>query len=137
MKVSNRHERVVAATPERAAALVADFDRVWPVQIAPAPRPQGDRLYEVGMMLWEELNRPGAARAFRLISPDGLRGEHWFEIERVAGGTLIRHTVDGEAVGECEAVWRDQIEPAHDLVLEALLDNVEMAATDEGRDSTG
>jgi hypothetical protein len=137
MKVSNRHERVVAATPERVAALVADFERVWPEQIAPAPRPQGHGLYEVGMMLWQELDRPGAARAFWLISPEGLRCEHWFEVERVADGTLLRHTVEGEAVGECEALWREQIEPGHDLVLEALLDNVEMAAAGEGRTSAG
>jgi hypothetical protein len=29
-----RHERIVAAPPERIAALIADFDRVWPTQIA-------------------------------------------------------------------------------------------------------
>jgi hypothetical protein len=131
MKVNNRHERVVAATPERVAALVADFERIWPVQIGPPPQPRGDGLYKVGMMLWQELDRPGAVRAFWLISPEGLPCEHWFEVERVPDGTLLRHTVEGEAVGECEALWREQIEPTHNLVLEALLDNVEAAAAGE------
>jgi hypothetical protein len=36
MKISNRHERIVAAPPERIVALIADFDRVWPTEIAPA-----------------------------------------------------------------------------------------------------
>jgi hypothetical protein len=64
MKIRNRHERIVAAPPERIAAPIADFDCVWPTEIAPAPRLQGHRLYEAGLMLWEELDRPGAARAF-------------------------------------------------------------------------
>jgi hypothetical protein len=132
MNVSNRHERVVAATPEQVAALVADFERVWPTQIVPAPRLRGDRLYKAGMMLWKEFERHGAVRAFRVVSPEGLQAEHWFEVERVADQTLLRHTVEGEAVGACEAVWREQIEPVHDLVLEALLDKVEAAAADRG-----
>jgi hypothetical protein len=133
LKISNHHERVVAAQPERIAALIADFDRVWPTQISPAPRPEGPGLYRAGPMLWEEYDRPDATRAFRMVGSEGLRGEHWFALARVEGGTLIRHTVQGEAVGECEAVWREQIEPVHELVLEALLDNVEVRAAHEDR----
>jgi hypothetical protein len=36
--------------------------------------------------------------------------------------------VAGEALGQYEALWRDRIEPLHDRVLEALLDNVEASA---------
>src|SRR5206468_3028170 len=61
MKIMNRHERIIAATPERIAALIADFDRIWPTQIAPAPRLHGHRLYDAGLMLWGEYDRPGAA----------------------------------------------------------------------------
>ncbi len=131
MKISNRHERIVAATPERVAAIVADFDGIWPTQIAPAPRGQGGRLYDTGLMVWEEFNRPGAARAFRVISPEGLQGEHWFELERVDGGTLLRHMLEGQALGKYEAVWTERIEPVHNRVLEALLDNVEAAVASE------
>jgi hypothetical protein len=67
MKITNRHERIVAAPPEQIAALIADFGRVWPTEIAPAPLRQGHRLYDVGLMLWEEFDRPGAARAFRVV----------------------------------------------------------------------
>jgi hypothetical protein len=133
LKISNHHERVVAAQPERIAALIADFDRVWPTQITPAPRPQGPGLYKAGPMLWEEYDRPDATRAFRMVGPEGLAGEHWFALDRVEGGTLVRHTVQGEAVGESEALWRERIEPVHDLVLEALLDNVEVGAAGEDR----
>jgi len=127
MKIRNCHERTVAAPPERIAALIADFDRFWPTEIGPAPRLQGHRLYDAGLMLWEEFDRPGAARAFRVVRPDELRVEHWFELELAEGATVVRHTVEGCAVGKYEAIWRKRIEPAHDLILEALLDNVEAA----------
>jgi hypothetical protein len=41
--------------------------------------------------------------------------------------TVVRHTVEGCAVGEYETIWRERIEPLHDLIREALLDNVEAA----------
>jgi hypothetical protein len=127
MKITNRHERIVAAPPQRITALLADFDRIWPTRIAPAPRPQGHRLYDAGLMLWEEFDRPGAARAFRVIRPEALQGEHWFELELAEGATVVRHTLKGCAAGKYEAIWRERIEPLHDLILEALLDNVETA----------
>jgi len=129
MKISNRHERIVAAPPARIAALIADFDRVWPTQIAPAPRRQGPRLYDAGPMLWEEFDRPGAARAFRVVRPDELQGEHWFELELAGGATVVRYMIEGRAVGRYEAIWCERIEPLHDRILEALLDNVEAAVT--------
>ena len=129
MKIRNRHERIVTAPPERIAALIADLDRIWPRQIAPAPRLHGHRLYDAGLMLWEEFDRPGAARAFRVVRPDELQGEHWFELELAHGATLLRHTIEGYATGRYEAIWRERIEPLHDLVLEALLDNIEAAAS--------
>jgi hypothetical protein len=127
MKIRNRHERVVAGPSERVAALIADFDGVWPTEIAPAPRSLGHRLYDAGLMLWEEFDRPGAARAFRVVRPDGLQAEHWFELEPAGGATVLRHTIEGCATGKYEAIWRERVEPLHDLILEALLDNVEAA----------
>jgi hypothetical protein len=127
MKIRNRHERVVAGPSERVAALIADFDGVWPTEIAPAPRSRGHRLYDAGLMLWEEFDRPGAARAFRVVRPDGLQAEHWFELEPAGGATVLRHTIEGYATGKYEAIWRERVEPLHDLILEALLDNVEAA----------
>jgi hypothetical protein len=127
MMIRNRHERTVAASPEETAALIADFDLVWPTQLGPVPQRQGHRLYEAGLFLWEEFDRPGAARAFRVVRPDEIQADHWFETERADGVTVLRHTVEGRATGKFEAIWRDRIEPFHDRVLEALLDNVETA----------
>jgi len=128
MKINNCHERTFAAPPERVVALIADFDRVWPTEIAPAPRLVGHGMYEAGSMLWEEFGRPGAVRAFRVVRPDELQGEHWFELESAEGATVLRHTIEGCAAGRYEAIWRERIEPVHDQILEALLSNVEAAA---------
>ena len=84
-------------------------------------------MYDAGLMLWEEFDRPGAARAFRVVRPDELQGEHWFELEPVEGATVVRYTIEGCVVGRYEAIWRERIEPRHGLILEALLDNVEAA----------
>jgi hypothetical protein len=129
MKIRNRHERTFAVPAEQIAGLIADFGRIWPVQIAPAPRPQGHHLYDAGLMLWEEFDRPGAVRAFRVVRPAELKAEHWFELEPSAGATVLRHTVDGCVSGKYEVIWRERIEPLHDLILEALLDNVQAVVT--------
>ena len=129
MEIRKCHERIVAAPPERIAELIADFDRVWPTQITPAPQRQGHRLYDAEPMLWEEVDRPGAARAFRMVEPHEMQGEHWFELQRADAATVVRHTIEGRATGKYEAIWREQIEPVHDQILEALLDNIEAAVT--------
>ena len=124
VKISNVHELTVKASAEQLKAIVADLDGIWPTQISPAPYPDGE-LLRAGTMRWQEFDRSGALRAFRVVSPPELRVEHWFEVEPVKDGTVLRHTIDGEAFGEYEAIWRDRIEPLHNLVLEALLDNVQ------------
>lgn len=129
MKIDNRHQRRIAAPPDRVVGIIARLDGVWPTRIAPAPRALGRRRYDTGLMLWEEVDRPGAVRAFRVVRPAELRVEHWFELVPATSGTLLRHTVAGEAFGPYETLWRERIEPLHDRVLEALLDNVEAALT--------
>jgi hypothetical protein len=129
MKIKNLHERVVAAPLEPIAALIADFGRIWPTTIAPVPQRQGHRLYDAGLMLWAEFDRPDAARAFRVVKPDEMQGEHWFELRPADGATLVRHTIEGSATGKYETIWRERIEPLHDLILEALLDNIQAAVT--------
>ncbi len=78
-------------------------------------------------MLWQEVDCPGAVRAFRVVRPDELQGEHWFELERAEGATVLRHTIEGSAAGKYEPIWCERIEPLHNLILEALLDNVQAA----------
>jgi hypothetical protein len=95
---------------------------------APAPRRQGQRLYDAGL----SSGKRSIARALLVRSGwsgrDELEAEHWFEVEPADGATVLRHTIEGSAAGRYEAIWVERIEPLHDLILEALLDNVEAAA---------
>ena len=133
MNISTHHERVVAATPERVGAIIAGFDGIWPTYIAAAPRRRERRLCDTGLMLWKDLDRPGAARAFRVISPEGSQGDRRFELKRVKGGTRLCHVQEGQALGGTyEALWSERIEPLHNPVLEALRDKVPQAVASEG-----
>jgi hypothetical protein len=131
MKIAVSHQRALAATPERISALIADLDRVWPHDIASAPRPQGSGVYDTGLMRWEEFDRPGAIRAFRVTQPAGLHGEHWFELIVSDGTPVLRHTVEGTASGAFAAIWKARIARLHDQILEALLDKVQQALAQE------
>jgi hypothetical protein len=74
-------------------------------------------------------------RAFQVVRPDELQGEHWFDLEPAEAATVLHHTIKGSASGRYEAIWRERIEPLHDRILEALLDNIEVtaASSDRGR----
>jgi len=78
-------------------------------------------------MLWEETERPGAVRAFRVLSPAEFQGGHWFELEPAEGGTLLRHTVEGSATGHYETIWPERIDRCTTGSWRPLLDNVQSA----------
>ena len=122
----NVHERALSAAPERVEALFADMDLLWPTDVFPAPQPEGDTL-RVGRMLWHPVDREGAARAWDIVAPAEFRASHWFEVESGNEGTTVRHTVEGEAVGDFEPVWRDRIEPLHNAYIEAIFDRAQEA----------
>lgn len=132
LSVEHVLERRIAAPPAEVASLIADFDRIWPAQICPAPEPRDGRTYRAGLMIWEEFDRPGAARAFRVVEPHELEMEHWFQVEPDAGATVLRHTVEGRVASGYETVWRERIFADHDRTVEALFDKVEAAAASRG-----
>ena len=122
MKVHNVHERRLAASPEHVGALFEDMDRLWP---APVPRPENGKL-RMGLMLWQPDEH--APAGFRIVVPPDFPARHWFDVAADGdGGTILRHTIAGEAVGEFEEIWRDRVEPMHDVYIEALFDRAEEA----------
>jgi len=56
-----------------------------------------------------------------------LQAENWFGLDLTEGATVVRHTLEGCAAGKNEAIWCERIEPLHDRIVEALLDNLEAA----------
>jgi hypothetical protein len=129
VKVRNVHERLLAAPPEQVAALFENMDPLWPTDVFPAPEPE-DGALRIGPMVWQPVARGAAPAAFRIVSPREFPAEHWFEVEPDGtGGTTLRHTVEGEAVGSFEAIWREQVEPLHNAYIEALFDRAQEAAS--------
>ena len=127
MKVHNVHERRLAVTPEAVTELFADSEQRQLVLRFPAPEP-GSGLLRIGPMLWQPVERGGAALAYDIVGPAEFPASHWFEIGAGTDSrTTLSHTVEGEAVGEFEPVWRDRIEPMHDAYIEAIFDRVEAA----------
>ncbi len=125
MRVHNVHERPLTAAPAKVEALFADIEGLWPTHAFPAPQQQGDAL-RLGTMLWQPVDRPGAARAYEIVAPAGFHASHWFEVDEGSnGGAILRHTVEGEAVGDFEATWRDSIEPLHNAYIEAMFDRAQ------------
>ena len=123
MKVRNVHERTLTASPEEVAALFANMDQLWP---DPVPERE-DCALRVGPMLWERVERPDSPAAYRIVSPDEFPAEHWFEVAPDPAGSVLRHTVEGEALGSFEPVWLERVEPMHNAYIEALFDRAQEA----------
>jgi hypothetical protein len=122
MRVHDVHERTLAATPEQVESLFEDIDAIWP---DPQPVVEGVSL-RMGPMLWQRFKRGDTTLAWRISSPRDLPAVHWFDIHPDGnGGTLLRHTVEGQALGECEAQWRDEIEPMFGAYIEALFNRTQ------------
>ena len=122
MRVHNVHERTLAATPEQVESLFEDIDGIWP---DPQPVAEGAGL-RMGQMLWQRFTRGDTTLAWRISSPRDLPAVHWFDIHPNGNGrTLLRSTMEGQALGECEAQWRDEIEPAHNAYIESLFDRTQ------------
>jgi hypothetical protein len=74
---------------------------------------------------------PGKLVEFTFDSVHGrpVDGRHVFEVIPRKAGTLIRHTLDLEAEFRAWLTLSAVVVPAHDAVLEQLLDKLEQAAT--------
>jgi hypothetical protein len=55
-----------------------------------------------------------------LLVPVALRGEHEVYEDESVESLIVEF-------GEGESIWRDTLEPVHDLILEAILDKIEAA----------
>jgi hypothetical protein len=62
----------------------------------------------------------------------GLRLEHWFELERVDGGSVLRHTIDGTAVGKYQQIWSGHIGADTTRSSRLFSDNVAARAAIDG-----
>lgn len=131
--MENRHERRLAAEPERVIELLGSLasaeDRVWPSDRWPAVRL--DRGLAVGSagghgFVRYHVEEVGACRVVMRFEPVmRLDGTHRFEIEPVAGGTVLRHVLEARPRSWMRLAWPVLVAPLHDALVEDALDGVE------------
>jgi hypothetical protein len=113
MKVLNVHERELAGD---GASVLEELERLWPARW-PALSNAG-----VGFLHHEPVEHVvGRKRTFRITRPRGLVAVHGWEVD----GSILRHTVEGEARGAMRIGWPLVVRPIHDALHEDVLDAAE------------
>ncbi len=128
----NTHERRLDADPDRIGALLdavaSPSDALWPADRWPAM--VLDRGLSVGsrgghgaIRYAVESYRPGRSVSFRFAPDAGLVGTHRLEVD----GAVLRHVLQSELRGRMRWAWPVLVRPAHDALIEDLLDNAAAA----------
>lgn len=131
VKVLNGHERVLSASPDQVAALLASLasseDRLWPRLWWPAIR--FDRALSVGAVGGHgpirysiESYDPDEAIVFRFSAPRGFHGTHAYHIVPVdESHTRLRHVLEMRISGPALLSWPLIYRPLHDALIEDSL----------------
>ena len=136
MKISNVHERHIAAAPAAVGALIDGLagpdDALWPSDRWPAmrfdrPLQPGGRGGHGPIRYDVEGYEPGRRVRFRFTAPAGLEGWHGFEVERSETGATLRHVLEARARGRMRVFWPIVLRPLHDALIEDALDRAEAA----------
>ncbi|QBS42398.1 SRPBCC family protein [Nocardia sp. CS682] len=139
MAVYNVHERLLAAKPSEAGALIDTLssgnDLLWPREAWPPM--EFDRPLQVGAVGGHGVIRytvaayvPATWVRFTFTGPRGFHGFHEYAALTVdENHTLLRHTVAMKTHGMARLIWPLAIGPLHDACLEDSLDRAELACT--------
>jgi hypothetical protein len=133
--IHNVHERRFSVPAAQLGVLLdafgSDSDRLWPSTRWPAvhvehPIRVGDLAYHATVKYFVDVYEPGKSLWFQFDPAAGLEGRHGLEVlPQDDGTTILRHTLEGRAVGKGERLWPLMIRPCHDQLVEELLDNAE------------
>jgi hypothetical protein len=138
MTIRNVHERLLPATPAAIGALLDQLaspaDPLWPHHRWPPMRL--DRGLQVGatgghgpIRYVVDRYQPGRTIAFRFTAPQGLHGEHRFEVLANVDGSRLRHVLEGHTTGPMRLLWPLLYRPLHDALIQDSLDRAEHAVT--------
>ena len=131
MKIENVHTRTLPAGGPLAESLIDGLtgadDKLWPHDRWP-PMRLDNGLHEgsvgghgpIGYRVLEY--RPGHLVRFGFITPEGLIGEHRYELDGNGETVLLRHVLHGRAEGRMRWQWPLLFEPLHDALIEDSLD---------------
>jgi hypothetical protein len=137
MKVTNIHQRLLNASPERVGALIDSLaspaDPMWPSR--PWPRMRLDRPLAVGATGGHgpigyvvEAYTPGQSVRFRITAPKGFDGWHQFEVlDATSAHCVLEHRIEMRTRGFGTPLWALAIRWLHDAMVEDVLTQAEAA----------
>lgn len=140
-RIRNVHERLYAGVPSEQvrklfAALGSPQDVLWPgndwsPMLLDRPLQEGAQGGHGNVRYSCTGYLPGRLIEFTFESIHGrtIDGRHVFEAIPRRAGTLVRHTLDLECALPEWFILTKTVVPAHDAVIEQLLDNLEHALT--------
>jgi hypothetical protein len=132
MRIDNVHERTVIGGPAEVGPLLARLgqpdDPLYPPSWPPMRYPDGIVVGSRGTHGVVSAYEPGRLLELRFPDGMGITGAHAFTVTPLGDGTSrVRHAVDADATPVMWLAWKIVIEPAHDAVLEELLDRLATA----------
>jgi hypothetical protein len=142
MTIQSVHERLLPGTPATVGALLDQLasptDALWPHHRWPPIRL--DRGLQVGAVgghgpiHYRVVGyEPARMIAFQFTGPQGLHGEHRFEVIAGIDGCRLRHVLEGHTTGRMRLLWPLVYRPLHDALIEDGLDHAEQALSGHTR----
>ena len=139
MSIENVHERELPGGGPLAEELIDGLasrdDRLWPHDRWPAMHlddglnvgSQGGH----GPIHYRVIeHRPGRLIRFAFTAPEGLIGEHGFELDDNGERVVLRHVLRGRAVGRVRWQWPVLVGPLHNALIEDSFDRAAAAVSE-------
>lgn len=138
MRIENLHERMLPTGGPVAESLIDGLagvdDRLWPYDRWPAMR------FDGGLHVGSEgghgpihyrviEHQPGHLVRFAFTAPEGLLGQHTYELAQDAHTVVLRHTLCGHTTGRMRWQWPLLFRPFHDALIEDSLDRAVAAVS--------
>lgn len=132
VRIRNIHERIIDADPLDIAPLLATLGQPDDALYPPLWEPMRfDKPVGVGASGTHGIisaYAPGSLIEITFPSGTGITGTHTFTVTGLGPGrSLARHDVDAQATPIAWLAWKTIIAPAHDPILEELLDRLQCA----------
>jgi len=137
MRIFNVHERRVGSPVESAGKLLDGLagsdDRLWPHEKWPAmkldsPLGKGARGGHGPVRYTVQDFIPGRRVDFVFDNHGiaaGFRGKHYFEVQPLGDGALLRHVIEAQSGFGTWLRWAVMIRPLHDALIEDAFDKAE------------
>jgi hypothetical protein len=139
VQIDNVHEQVLPTAGPLAEALIDGLagtdDRLWPHDRWPAMHLDGGLRVGSegghGPIRYRVLeHQPGRLVRFAFTAPEGLIGEHGYQLDSSEGKPVLRHVLRGRTVGRMRWQWPLLFEPLHDALIEDSFDRAVAAVSE-------